>query len=626
MNAISTADAKLMIAVPLSKPTTQARFVVRVGVSGHRDISPTEVNRVENEVRSVLDRISRVAQEIFDSRNEVDFKVYSDEPHVLRMISPLAEGADRIVANQALQAAFQLQAPLPFSKTEYTKDFESTDDHPEDTTKDFEGFLGKTQDQILELDGARAHEKEAYEAVGRLVLRQCDVLLAIWDPEREEKTGGTRQIVREALGLEIPIAWISAKGRREPCLLVSVEPLQTDTLEMLDQRLRKLFIFGIETDQSATEEEISDEDRARLKKEHERRQREVTAAGRFSDEKPPERDFGLLYRWFRDAWCWNPCKKKPERPQVEPTWRPLFDGNPEFREQIDKNYVWADGLAKHYGGLYRSSFIATYCMGALAVLIAFLGFYLEASNWHFAFFVLELLLIAAIFLITGAGRRGCWHQRWMDYRLLAESLRQVQFLAPLGRITISFKVPAHLQPSDPRNSWFNWYFRALARDGGMIPASFNSNYLKLCRQALSEALQGQVQYHRDNHETLEILSKRLHWVAQLSFAVAAFCCILHVQHWGHGLMSLAINLGTIVLPAFGAALGAISNHGEFERLALRSEALADRLASLQKELNHLESDSSRELGRIAEIFSEVMFGELLDWRFAFLEKNLELPA
>ncbi|HSG40059.1 MAG TPA: hypothetical protein VLE27_10515, partial [Thermoanaerobaculia bacterium] len=81
----------------------------------------------------------------------------------------------------------------------------------------------------------------------------------------------------------------------------------------------------------------------------------------------------------------------------------------------------------------------------------------------------------------------------------------------------------------------------------------------------------------------------------------------------------------IVLPVFGGALGAISHQGEFERLALRSEALAERLAALKNDLEKAGS-SSRELGRIAETFSEVMVGELLDWHFAFLDKNLSLPA
>jgi hypothetical protein len=612
------------------RPMTKPGLVLRVGVSGHRDLPVTEMDRLQEQVRGVLQRIARIAEDISESRNNSGLEVYSDQPLVLRMISPLAEGADRLVAEQAIaeDLGFILQCPLPFPKEEYEEDFKKKDDHPIDTREDFRKFLKEAEGAILELDGKRSAENEAYEAVGRLVLRQCDVLIAVWDPKREEKTGGTRQIVRESLGLATPTVWISAAERREPCLLLSIDPLSTERLEALDKRLRKLFLFGIETEGDAnTQGEREEEKRER---EEARRAREVVAAKCFFEESLPQRDSGRVFRWFRTIWCWQPFKKKTKPPAIKPVWSPLFAANPEFRDQIEKNYEWADCLANYYGGLYRSSFIATYCMGALAVLVAFLGFYVEDPPWyefwHWIYFTIELLLITSIFLITGAGRRNRWHQRWMDYRLLAESLRQVQFLAPLGRVTLSFKVPAHIQPSDPRNSWFNWYFRALVRDGGLICTKFDPSYLQTCKQALTDAIQGQIQYHRDNHERLEILSKRLHRAAQASFGIAAFGCILHINHWSNEWISLTVNLATIVLPAFGAALGAISHHGEFERLSLRSEALAERLTNLQEDLNRQSSSTSKELGRAAETFSEVVFGELLDWRFAFLEKNLELPA
>lgn len=624
MDSFSTPEARSSREVtavdspPPRKPVTRSDLVVRVGVSGHRDLPAEQTDRLKKEVREVLHRIAVITEGIFNRRQEAGFELYSDAPHALRMISPLAEGADRIVAEQALEEGYTLQCPLPFPREEYEEDFRSKPGHPQDTRDDFREILQRAEGNILELDGGS--KNEAYEAVGRLVLRQCDILITLWDPEREEKAGGTRQIVRESLGLEIPTVWISVNEKVAPSLLSSVDPPKTEALSLLEKRLMMMFLFSADT----VGDDRSEETGKRTGKE--RCGKEILAANRFLDEEPPDQDYGVLFRAFRDVWCWSPGNKRPAHSETHIDWQPLFGNNQEFRRRIKTNYDWADCLANHYGGLYRSSFIATYCMGALAILAAFLGFYFERSDWRYFYFAVELLLILSIFSLTGAGRREGWHQRWMDYRLFAESLRQLQFLAPLGRVTLSFKVPAHLQPSDPRNSWFNWYFRALVREGGMIRGKFEPSYLQICKDGLLAAICGQIRYHHDNHKTLKVFSKRLHWIAQLLFGVAAFACLLHIKHWDRGTVpSLAVNFATIALPAFGAALAAIFHHGEFERLSLRSEALTERLTHLRNELRQRDL-SSRELGDAAEIFSEVMSAELLDWRFAFLEKNLQLPA
>ena len=162
----------------------------------------------------------------------------------------------------------------------------------------------------------------------------------------------------------------------------------------------------------------------------------------------------------------------------------------------------------------------------------------------------------------------------------------------------------------------------------MLRAKFDSVHLKLCRETLLDLIQEQIEYHKTIHAKFKIVSKRLHGVAQALFVLTAIACALHLtEHWLHESFSLWLNLATIVLPAFGAALSAISHQGEFERLAIRSRAMAERLTSLASRELPLESSlTSRDLGRAAETFSDIMFGELLDWRFAFLEKQLELPA
>ena len=62
----------------------------------------------------------------------------------------------------------------------------------------FRRLLGHAT-STLELDGSRVHGAEAYEAAGRMVLTQCDILIAIWDGEERHGRGGTAEIIEAAL-------------------------------------------------------------------------------------------------------------------------------------------------------------------------------------------------------------------------------------------------------------------------------------------------------------------------------------------------------------------------------------------------------------------------------------------
>src|SRR5207245_202586 len=95
---------------------------------------------------------------------------------LLRLISPLADGADRLVAEEGLRLGYRLEAALPFAQAEYEQDF----DPP--SREQFHALLAETMAdppvapaRMLALDGSRGGLADAsYEAVGRLVVRNCD--------------------------------------------------------------------------------------------------------------------------------------------------------------------------------------------------------------------------------------------------------------------------------------------------------------------------------------------------------------------------------------------------------------------------------------------------------------------
>src|SRR4029077_17912342 len=91
--------------------------------------------------------------------------------------------------------------------------------------------------------------------------------------------------------------------------------------------------------------------------------------------------------------------------------------------------------------------------------------------------------------------------------------------------------------------------------------------------------------------------RHLQFSAQVLFFLAFICCFLHIiarQQAELGSYASILLLGSIVLPAFAGAFGAILHSGEVERIALRSGALKIRLETLAWKLRSMdETETSK---------------------------------
>ena len=172
----------------------------RVGVTGSRQLFPDALDRLRPAVADILEFIARELAALADDPQAK--QVHEAGAPILRLVSPLAEGADRLVADEGLKAGYKLYAPLPFAKAEYERDFP-------DSRDGFRALLGRGEQ--LELDGDRANA-ESYREVGRYVVRNCDLLIAIWDGEKAHGPGGTAEIVQFAVNANLPVWWIDARG------------------------------------------------------------------------------------------------------------------------------------------------------------------------------------------------------------------------------------------------------------------------------------------------------------------------------------------------------------------------------------------------------------------------------
>jgi hypothetical protein len=586
-----------------------------VGVTGHRpnNLSGADSEQLQVLIDQILETISHEALDLHKAATGL----FSSSSPLLRLISPLAEGADRMVAREALDKGYTLQCPLPFPGVEYEKDFVSAASRTE-----FRSLLDRAE-AVFELDGTRERTGEAYLAAGRLLLCQSDVLIALWNGKtRPENKGGTGQVVREAEAHGIPVLWIDTSPPHQVNLYSSAQQEQTPWRKSLRQALEAVLL-------PPESENV----------------RGHGSAGRHSVEREayfseiwPRYKSGLAYTFFRDYLAGedrqplsirHPSFTEQVAANVQAAHLPACPGSPSLLEQVQtafiRPFVWADILADHYAGLYRSSFITCYLFSGLAVFFALIGYAAGLSHKSQQIpVIVELLLILSIIGLIVYGKYRKWHERWMDYRLLAERLRQAKCLAPLGTAPVFFPHPPHHERIRVQNSWVNWYFRAILRETGLITARLNRASLSEYHDVLKSEIRNQIGYHKKNANRCRTISHRLHRLGLLLFMATFAACALHLMM--HGEAGRWLTLLTAVLPAFGAAVAGIRFQGEFERLADRSEAMQEKLAGIEVELAALTDFSSGGLQNIALDAAHVMQAEALDWQFLFQARPLTLPA
>ena len=119
-------------------------------------------------------------------------------------VSALAEGADRVVAEQALAVPrATLEVIMPLERDDYATDFTE----PE-SRRHFAGLLDRAR-AVREIKGSKSRDK-ADEAAGRAVVDRCDVLIAISDGKRSGGRGGALKTMMHARKMQVPIFEISS--------------------------------------------------------------------------------------------------------------------------------------------------------------------------------------------------------------------------------------------------------------------------------------------------------------------------------------------------------------------------------------------------------------------------------
>jgi len=186
------------------------RLALHIGIAGHRanKLGPESRTAVEHALRTLYEMIGEAIAKI---ALETQDRIYSTAAPLIRIVSGLAEGADRI-AITAAPAEWRLEAILPMPRAEYARDFLGSAT-ASDSNAEFERLLARAA-SVIELpllpgidvrdDVGRAQH---YHALAAFLVRQIDLLVAVWDGQPADGPGGTAGVIVPFAGsLGSPIA------------------------------------------------------------------------------------------------------------------------------------------------------------------------------------------------------------------------------------------------------------------------------------------------------------------------------------------------------------------------------------------------------------------------------------
>lgn len=393
--------------LPMLKPNLVPGRTLRVGVVGVRRLDPANAEHLRHEIDKLLRDVDN--QATLDGEETMP---------AMEIVSCLAEGAERLVTDWAIKAGYQLTCVLPFRQATYEEDFSGTD-----SIAAFRTLLGRAEGQVLELDGSRAEEGRAYEAACRLVVRNSDLIIAIWDGRAGGPRDTTEMAVRLAAEDGPPVALLHPSQTQPARWIESPHDLVAGAAAARATERLPLYVHRLMALPDPPESGIGMLHAAargvrRLVKEP------IRMAAKWGPSQPV-----LDFLAARERPAWAPLQAHDGVMAVL-GWVPSTaggyrqDDEPQMPPEADPWSLWL-AHAEREARMYEAR-------DGTAVLLGFiaLGFCLAAIALASVDVAASGAVLIAL-LVIADGIFG-WRAKARSYRLVAEFCRVQQLLAPLG--------------------------------------------------------------------------------------------------------------------------------------------------------------------------------------------------
>lgn len=613
MNAPTTAIAGLENQETASDSPPKLPFVLSIGVTGHRiEVLPADgISDLRERIRNVLLLIADAGQEVLERERDC----FATGPMQLRFVSPIADGADQIAAEVALELGWELQAILPFARDVYRASLAN-----DDARKRFDRLVGRAT-CLLELPGDPESSLDAYVMTGRATVSHCDFLIAVWDGKPPRGRGGTGEVVQLALTRGTAIIHVPLEPDSDPRVLWAAfdptvvtiaddpgiaRPLNRDDLDDL---------FGgllVPPPDKQEQEFLKRFNRERLRNFRTRIEYPLLLAAAGVKRFRPRNNTDKYYaEQIRDEWR----RYRASCAEAHNILAPI--------DLLEEAYSYADRLATHFAQTYRSGHIFNFVLGGVAVCLGLAAF--MAPHVKFEEAVLEMMITIAIILNAHVGTKQEWHRRWLDYRQLAERLRPMRTLKLLG---IASPDPPGTATNPIPQRWIEWYAGGIWRAMGCPSGSIDADCATRLAKAIADhEVEPQVSYHERHAEQIEKLDHRLEMMSMGLFFATLVVSIATIIGYAisAAYMNIYGNWFTLVsagFPALGTAIFGIRFQADFGGDAVRSMATSNTLRQIDEELR--KDVTLSRAADLAEQAGRIMLSDLDEWQLVNQQRDLSV--
>ena len=559
-----------------------------VAVTGHRDLVPAEVPAIRERVRTFLE----------------DLRSQSPDRDILLM-SPLAEGADRLAAEEALALGLPLTVVLPMPRDQYVADFASAESRAH-----FDSLCAAATDvfelpltpgnTIALIEGQGANRSRQYAQTGVFLSAHCHILLALWDGNESDSLGGTAQVVR---------------FHQDDVMPGYTTSVATSRLALTDDESDLVYHIVCSRDRpegAPAAGLVPLEGSWYTTDEQQPRVRQMPSRHRQVFERTNE--------FSRDAQAGAASIDKERYPLLTDEQAASL---PSGLLDINQVFCAADWLAIQYQRRVVFTLRATHVC-ALLTGLAYISYTDIESSATLIIVILGLMVAAAG--VSFLANRGSWHRKYLDYRTLAEGLRVQFYWAAAGVTTGNVTKFAHdnfLQMQDPDLGWIRNVMRVAGTECDVVPNRDPAGVRFVIREWIGDDQGGQLGYYRRKaNERLakHQVTQRIGRLGLLATAIALAVLLLVGSMAPPEVRVPVVYLMGCVLLMVGVRQSYAKSTAESE-LIKQYEFMHRIFHNARRRLDEAQSDVDRR--RILKLLGDAALEEHAQWILMHRERSID---
>jgi hypothetical protein len=596
-----------------------------IGVTGHRDLRPTDHPKLEEAVRSFFNSIR---------------EKYPHTPFTL--LSPLAEGADRLVARVAVEFGAHLVVPLPMRRDLYEEDFTTAASRVEfgELLNQAGSFFvlpvvkGFSEEDLHNDVEARNYQ---YEQVGAYIAAHSQILVALWDGVCTDLIGGTSAVIKFQMK-GVPERYAPQRSQLDAVEGAEVYHIATPCLKNPQPNGQAFSLTRL----SPHVDPCDDDDEP------------LSPSGTTKEEGSIAEMYDRIYanidKLNRDA-LEQSSRLSLELEQSRSSLFPNEETENlplEFKSMRER-FAVVDALAIYFQQQAKKTLNGLFVFAFLAAVLFDIYAHLEFEGWpllHAMSLVLYAsMTVIAYYLLYLPANRKDYQNKYQDYRALAEGMR-VQFFWSLADLNLSV-ADHYLRKQRSELDWICSAVRVwnLAENHGGLSTATGPNQMETIELVHKYWVADQLDYFirsaendRNKLERSEPWIKRLFWAGVTLaglLAIGLLLALLTELPWRESFLEYLdsptnIHGGLIILmsiPLIGAAL--LHNYAEkrvWSEHARQYNRMGQLFSASDKLLRKMaRTGAYKDAQKLIEELGKEALAENGDWVLLHRERPLEPP-